>query len=256
MKTTLVFFIAALSANWADAEIVTKEISYFIDTMTFRGFFAYDNGFKEKRPGVLVAHEWWGLNDFAKSQVRNLAQMGYAAFAVDLYGNGRSTDDFKTADQMAGAVRGTPKMRERIIAGLAALHSQDIVDPKRVAAIGFCFGGTAVLELAYSGADCKAVVSFHGGLFSPKKEDVKNIKAHLLILHGANDRTMTPETIYQFQESMRNSGADWQMIFFGNTVHSFTNPSAGNDPAKGVAYNPVSAARAFSYMKLFLKEVL
>jgi dienelactone hydrolase len=255
MKALVFITLAALSVHYADAEIITKEITYLVDTMTFKGFFAYDNGLKEKRPGVLVAHEWWGLNDFAKTQATNLARLGYAAFAVDLYGNGRFTNDMKTAGQMAGEVRGTPKMRERMKSGLAALLSQDIVDPKRVAAIGFCFGGTAVLELAYSGADCKGIVSFHGGIISPKEADLKNIKAHILILHGADDRTMTPEMIYHFQESMRKSGADWQMMYFGNTVHSFTNPAAGNDPAKGVAYNPLSTERAFLYMKLFLKEI-
>ena len=256
MKGLLCIFSALLLAANTGAEIVTEEITYKLDTLTFKGFFAYDNSIKGKRPGVLVAHEWWGLNDFAKTQAKNLAKMGYAAFAVDLYGNGRVASDFKVAAQMAGEVRGTPRMRERIKIGFATLLAQKIVDPKRTAAIGFCFGGTAVLELAYSGADCKGIVTFHGGLFSPKPEELSNIKAKLLILHGANDPTMKPEAISQFQESMRKSGADWRMVYFGNTVHSFTNPSSGNDPSKGVAYNPLSADRAFSYMKMFLEEVL
>jgi dienelactone hydrolase len=256
MKALMPIIIASFLTNYADAEIVTKEVTYILDTMTFKGFFAYDNAAKGKLPGVLVAHEWWGLNDFTKTQTKNLARMGYAAFAVDLYGNGKSTNDLKIAGQMAREIRGTPRMRERIKAGFAAMLSQDVVDVKRTAAIGFCFGGTAVLELAYSGADCKAIVTFHGGLFSPKEEDLRNIKAKILILHGANDHTMTPEMISQFQESMRKSGADWQMVYFGNTVHSFTNPASGNNPNVGAAYNPISAARAFLYMKLFLEEVL
>jgi dienelactone hydrolase len=256
MKRLLFMLIAPLLAINAAGGIVTKEITYRQDTIIFKGFLAYDNSVKGKRPGVLVAHEWWGLNDFAKTQAKNLAHMGYAAFAVDLYGNGRTTSDPKTAAEMAGEVRGTPRMHDRITAGFDVLLSQEMVDAKRVAAIGFCFGGTAVLELAYSGAQCKGVVTFHGGLFSPKPEELGNIKTKLLILHGANDPTMTPEVISQFQESLRKSGADWHMVYFGNTVHSFTNPAAGNDPAKGVAYNPISAARAFSYMKLFLEEVL
>jgi dienelactone hydrolase len=157
---------------------------------------------------------------------------------------------------MAGEVRGTPLMRERVKAGLAKFVSMEMVDPNRVAAQGFCFGGSAVLELAYSGADIKGAVTFHGGLFSPKPEDISNIKTKVLVLHGANDPTMSQEIITQFQESMKKSGIDWQMVFFSNTVHAFTNPNSGNDPSKGMAYNPVSAQRAFSYMKMFLKEVL
>jgi dienelactone hydrolase len=256
MKVLLLIIIAPFLARYADAEIITKEVTYIHDTVRFKGFLAYDNAVKGKRPGVLVAHEWWGLNDFAKTQAKNLARMGYAAFAVDLYGNGRSTDDIKIAGQLAGELRGTPRLRERMKAGFAAMNSLDLVDSKRVGAIGFCFGGTAVLELAYSGADCKGIVTFHGGLISPKEDDLKNIKAKLLVLHGAEDHTMTPEMISQFQESMRKSGADWQMMYFSNTVHSFTNPASGNDPSKGVAYNPLSAGRAFSYMKMFLEEVL
>jgi dienelactone hydrolase len=256
MKDVLFMVGALLLANIAEAEIVTEEITYKQDTMTFKGFFAYDNSIKGKRPGVLVAHEWWGLNDFAKTQVKNLAKMGYAAFAVDLYGNGKVTGDFKVAAQMAGEVRGTPRMRERINIGFTTMLAQKTVDARRTAAIGFCFGGTAVLELAFSGADCKGIVTFHGGLLSPKPEEFGSIKAKLLILHGANDPTMKPESISQFQESMRKSGADWRMVYFGNTVHSFTNPNAGSDPSKGVAYNPLSADRAFSYMKMFLEEIL
>jgi dienelactone hydrolase len=256
MKGILLIMLVPFLVKHTDAEIVTKEVTYIHDTMTFKGFYAYDNSMKGKRPGILVAHEWWGLNDFIKTQAKNLAYMGYAAFAVDLYGNGKSTNDFKIADQMAGELRGKPLMRQRIKTGFATMLSQDMVDSKRVAAIGFCFGGTAVLELAYSGADCKGIVTFHGGLLSPKEEDLKNIKTKILVLHGANDQTMTPDMISQFQESMRKSGADWRMIYFGNTVHSFTNPAAGNDPSKGFAYNPLSTIRAFSYMKMFLEEVL
>ncbi len=256
MKWKMLLAIVPFITVTAGAEILTKEVTYTQDTIIFKGFLAYDNAIKGKRPGVLVAHEWWGLNDFAKTQAKDLAKMGYVAFAVDMYGGGKHTVDPAIAAKMAGAVRGTPLMRERITAGLKALLSQAPVDPQRVAAIGFCFGGTAVLELAYSGAAIKGVVTLHGGLFLPKPDDLGNIKAKLLVLHGADDPTMTPETITQFQESMRKSGADWQMMYFGNTVHRFTNPEAGNDKNKGAAYNPLSAERAFEYMKMFLKEVL
>ncbi len=256
MKWTMLMCIVPFLSVTVGAEIITKEVTYTLNNINFKGFLAYDNAVKGKRPGVLVAHEWWGLNDFTKTQVKDLAGMGYSAFAVDMYGEGKKTIDPKIAAKMAGEVRGTPLMRERIQAGLKALLSQEAVDPQRIAAIGFCFGGTAVLELAYSGAAIKGVVTLHGGLFSPKPEDLGNIKAKLLVLHGADDPTMPQETISRFQESMRKSGADWQMVYFGNTIHSFTNPASGNDNSKGVAYNALSAERAFKYMKMFLKEIL
>jgi dienelactone hydrolase len=256
MKWKMLMTILPILSVTASAEVVTKEVDYTLGAMTFKGFLAYDNAIKGKLPGVLVVHEWWGLNDFTKTQAKDLAKLGYAAFAVDMYGDGKKTVDPKIAAKMAGEVRGTPLMRERVKAGLAKFVSMEMVDPNRVAAQGFCFGGSAVLELAYSGADIKGAVTFHGGLFSPKPEDISNIKTKVLVLHGANDPTMSQEIITQFQESMKKSGIDWQMVFFSNTVHAFTNPNSGNDPSKGMAYNPVSAQRAFSYMKMFLKEVL
>jgi dienelactone hydrolase len=247
---TLLFFISAHAA------MITKEYDYKLDTMTFKGFVAYDDAIKGKRPGVLVAHEWWGLNDFTKTQAKRLAQSGYVAFAVDMYGAGKTTADFSIAAKLAGSVRGTPLMRKRIIAGLDALLLQENVDPRRIAAIGFCFGGTSVLDLAYSGADVKGVVTFHGGLFSVPQDDLKNIKARILVLHGADDPTMKPDTVRAFQESMRKSGADWQMVYFGNAVHSFSNPASGNDKSKGIAYNPLAAQRSWKDMEDFLKDVL
>jgi len=253
-RTALMLFLPLLSVP-ANPEIVTREITYKIDTLTCKGFLAFDNSVHGKRPGVLVAHEWWGLNDFTKTQTKNLARDGYIAFAVDMYGNGKTTNDPKIAMTMASGVRGTPYMRQRIESGFKTLLEQPDIDPQRVGAIGFCFGGSAVLELAYSGAAVKGTVTFHGGLFAPNNDDMKSIKSKFLILHGANDPTMKPEVISQFRESLAKSGVDWQMVYFSNTVHAFTNPASGNDPSKGVAYNPVSARRAFLYMQDFFKEI-
>ncbi|MDD5673685.1 MAG: dienelactone hydrolase family protein [Chitinivibrionales bacterium] len=238
------------------AKMITKEYDYKIDTTTFKGFVAYDDAVKGKRPGVLVAHDWWGLSEFAKTEAKRLAQLGYVAFAVDMYGNGQSTTDFATAAKLAGAVRGTPRMRSRIVAGFDALLRQENVDPQRVAAIGFCFGGTGVLELAYSGADVKGVVSFHGGLFSLKPEEAAHVKAKFLILHGADDPTMPADTISQFQESLRKAGVDWQMAYYGNAVHGFCNPASGSDKSKGVAYDSLAQRRSWQYMQNFLQEIL
>lgn len=247
--------LAALSMPLA-AGIVGAAVDYRVEDINFKGYLAYDNGIAGKRPGILVAHEWWGLNDFAKEQANKLAAMGYVAFAVDLYGEGRNTTDQKVAQEWAGQVRGTPRMRQRIQAGLTALLRDPRVDAGRIAAIGFCFGGTAVLELAYSGAGINGVATFHAGLALPAADDLGRIKAKFLVMHGADDPYANQELIAQFQNSLRQAGADWQMIFYGNAVHSFTNPAAGGDKSKGAAYNPLAEKRSWEHLKLFLREIL
>jgi|WetSurMetagenome_2_1015567.scaffolds.fasta_scaffold00396_13 dienelactone hydrolase len=240
---------------YAGAAVMTKEVLYTVDSIPCKGFLAYDNASSVKRPGILVGHEWWGLNDFTKEKTKKLAALGYVAFAADLYGNGAVAADRAEAGRMAGAVRGTPLMRQRIRVGLSELLRQPLVDSSRVAAIGFCFGGSAALELAYSGANVNGIVTFHGGLFPPKEEELPNIKAKFLFLHGDEDPTVPRDTIRKMEDMLTKAGADWQTIFFSNTVHSFTNPASGNDKTKGVAYNPVSAQRAWDYMELFLRQL-
>jgi dienelactone hydrolase len=255
MKKTLAVVSLIFLSLSAEGKMKTEECTYKLDTATFKGFLAYDDAVKGKRPGVLVVHEWWGLNDFAKTQAKKLAEMGYVALAADMYGNGMNTTDPKVARAMAHSLHGTPQLRERAFAGLSALLRQAEVDPNRVAAIGFCFGGSAVLDLAYGGANVKGVVTFHGSLFSPKEQDIKNIKTKFLVLHGADDPTMPRDTLLAFQESMRKSGADWQMVYYGNAVHGFTNPANGTDNSKGAAYNQLAAKHSWSAMEAFLREV-
>ena len=236
-------------------KMITKAVQYKQDDTVLEGYLAYDDAVKGKRPGVLVVHEFWGLNDFAKKTAQELAKLGYVAFAVDMYGKGKVTGNPEEARALASHVRSTPLMRERAKAGLEVLAKNELVDPRRLAAIGFCFGGTTVLELAYSGADVRGVVSFHGGLTAPKPEDLKNIKASILVLHGADDPHVKPEGIAAFEEGMRQAKADWQMILFGGAVHGFTNPEATGNNLPGVAYDARAATRSFQYMELFLKEI-
>jgi dienelactone hydrolase len=254
-----VFLAALMVLGMATAgygKIVTEAVPYKQDNTDLEGFLAYDDTVKGKRPGVLVVHEWWGLNDFAKKTAERLAKMGYMAFAVDMYGRGKVTKNPDQARTWATEVRGnTPLMRARVQAGLKVLAQNKLVDPQRLAAIGFCFGGTAVLELAYSGADVRGVVSFHGGLTAPKPEDLKNIKASILVLHGADDTHVSPADIAAFEDGMRKAQTDWQMVLFGGAVHGFTNPENSGSNLPGVAYDAKAAARSFKYMELFFNEI-
>lgn len=255
MKYLLAVFLVLALAAGAQAKVITKSMEYKQDGTVLEGFLAYDDALKGTRPGVLVVHEFWGLNDYVKNRTRQLAEMGYVAFAADMYGKGVVTKDRKEAGKLAGHLRGTPLLRKRALAGLEQLKKNKLVDTKRLAAIGFCFGGTTVLELAYAGADLAGVVSFHGGLVPAKPEDFKNLKAKILVLHGADDPFIKPQEIAAFQEALRKAGADWQMIYYGGAVHSFSNPEAGSDKAAGAAYDAKTANRAWKQMQLFFKEV-
>jgi dienelactone hydrolase len=248
--------LALVSLTEAEAGLVTKTVEYRQDGTVMRGFLAYDDSLKGKRPGVLVVHEWWGLNDFAKEQAKKLAGLGYVALAADMYGNGLTTGDREEAARLAGALRGHPDLlRARAQAALQALAADPRVAPQGLGAIGFCFGGTTVLELAYSGANLAGVVSFHGGLPRPQPDDLKRLKARILVLHGADDPHVPAADITAFQEAMRQAGADWQMVCFGGAVHGFTNPAAGNNKAAGVAYEARAARRSWRYMQEFFREI-
>ena len=255
MKYLLTLILALALAGGAQAKVITQNVAYQQDGTALEGYLAYDDAIKGPRPGVLVVHEFWGLNDYVKIRARQLAEMGYVALAADMYGKGVVTKDPQEARRLAGHLRGTPLLRQRALAAFQLLKQNKLVDLQRLAAIGFCFGGTTVLELAYSGADLAGVVSFHGGLIPLKPEDAKNVKAKFLVLHGADDPLVKPEEIAAFQDGLRKAGVDWQMIYYGDAVHSFTNPDAGNDKSKGAAYNAPAAARSWKQMQLFFQEI-
>ncbi|MBD3307685.1 dienelactone hydrolase family protein [candidate division KSB3 bacterium] len=254
-KYILTILLVGTFAVTAQAAVVMQPVEYTHGDTVLEGYLAYDDAIEGPRPGVLVVHEWWGLNDYTKMRTEMLADMGYVAFAVDMYGKGQATKDPQMAAKWAGHVRTNQLMRDRAKVGLDVLLQHDQVDPERVAAIGFCFGGTTVLELAYSGLDVEGVVSFHGGLTSPKPEDMDSIKAKFLVLHGANDPHVKPEAIDAFQAAMKEVEADWQMIFYGGAVHSFSNPEAGDDPSTGAAYNEKAAKRSWKHMQVFFEEI-
>jgi len=236
--------------------IETRAVAYQDGDVQLEGYLAYDPSFEGKRPGILVVHEWWGLNDYPKRRARQLAQMGYVAFAADMYGKGVVTDKADSAAKLAGPWwADRDAMRRRLTLALSLLQHDPRVDPKRIIAIGYCFGGTCVLELARSNADLAGVVSFHGGLDTPHPEVTEKPKAAILVCHGAADPHVTPETLDTFRREMNRCGADWQLNMYGGAVHSFTNPDSGVDPSTGVAYDPKASQRSWSDMMAFFHRV-
>ena len=229
----------------AQSNIKTEVVEYKDGETVLQGFLAYDASLTGKRPGVLLVHEWWGHNEYVQMHARQLAELGYIAFALDMYGMGVKASDAKQAGQMAGAFyQDRNFMRQRAAAGLKVLQDHPLADISKIAAIGFCFGGTTVLELARSGAQLTGIVSFHGGLNTPNPDDAKNIRGTVLVLHRADDPYVKEEEVKAFQEEMRKASVNWQMNYYGNAVHSFSNPVAGNDKAAGAAYNQKVAERS------------
>jgi dienelactone hydrolase len=252
----MLLIITSLLPTIAFAAVHTAVVDYKQGDTALEGYTAYNEGMTEKSPGVLVVHDWMGLNDHYKTITQKLADLGYIAFAVDIYGKGVRPKDSQQAAAEAGKYKSDRGlMRQRVLAALEELKKNKNVDPNRIAVIGYCFGGTVALELARSGAPIAGVVSFHGGLDSPKPEDGKNIKAKVLILHGADDPLVPPAQVEAFQDEMRKGAVDWQMIYYGDAVHSFTTPAAGTDKSKGVAYNEKADKRSWEAMKSFFKEL-
>jgi dienelactone hydrolase len=254
---TLLLWIPALVATWSvRAELVTKTVPYPQGDVVLEGYAVYDDAIQGKRPGVLVVHQWQGLGPYEKKRADLLAGLGYNVFAVDIYGKGIRPDNPRDAGAEAGKYKeNRPLLRARVLAGLDVLTRHELTDPRRVAAIGYCFGGTAVLELARSGADLAGVVSFHGGLSSPTPGDARNIKAKVLVLHGADDPFVPAAELAAFEEEMRRGGVDWQLIAYGGAVHSFTHWDAGSDPSKGAAYHRKADQRSWEAMRQFFAEL-
>jgi dienelactone hydrolase len=256
MKFYLCPLLLLLFAAVVRAELHTEAIEYKQGDAVLQGYLAYDDAATGKRPGVLVVHEWYGHNPYARKRAEQLAKLGYVAFALDMYGKGVLAKNPDEAGKLAAVYKNDRRlMRARARAGLEVLLKQPQVDRQRVAAIGYCFGGTTVLELARDGAEIAGVVSFHGGLSTPTPDDAKNIKAKVLALHGADDPFVKPEEVVAFEEEMRKGGVDWEVIKYGDAVHSFTNPQAGTDKSRGAAYNEKADHRSWEAMKTFFNEI-
>ena len=256
MKNGLCAIAVILAALSARAAIVSKPVEYKQGDTVLEGLSVYDDSRQGPRPAVLVVHQWMGLGDYEKKRAAMLAQLGYNVFAADIYGKGVRPGNPTDAGAEAGKYKNDRALlRARVRSALDVLTRHELTDSKRVAAIGYCFGGTTVLELARSGAAIAGVVSFHGGLSSPAPEDAKNITARVLALHGADDPFVPAAEVAAFQEEMRHAGVDWELNAYGGAVHSFTDWNAGRDNSKGAAYNERADRRSWEAMRQFFAEL-
>ena len=259
MKTLLPSLLVLLGLmSPLRAAIVEKPLEYKAGEVLCEGWIAYDDAQPGKRPGVLVVHEWWGLNDYARSRAEQLAKLGYVAFALDMYGAGQSTTEAKQAGAWSGQFYGSPLMAQRAQAGLDQLLATGLVDPARVAAIGYCFGGSTVQALAYSGAPLAGIVSFHGGLIPVPADAAVKTKAKILICNGGADGLVPAKDINAFTAAMNAGKFDYQFISYAGAVHAFTNPGAdkiAKETGLPIAYNAAADLRSWSHMQAFLAEI-
>jgi dienelactone hydrolase len=235
--------------------IVSNTVNYMDGDTLLEAFFAYDDAIDGRRPAVLINHAWGGRDEFVANKAVKLAELGYVGFALDMYGKGvLGSGPEENAKLMQPFVDNRALLQQRISAALSAVKLLPWVDDKKCAAIGFCFGGLCVLDLARTGADLKGVVSFHGLLGAPGNTEGMQVRAKILALHGHDDPMAPPEQVLAFEQEMTRAGADWQLHVYGNTMHAFTNPVA-NDPGFGTVYQADADRRSWIAMKNFLEEV-
>lgn len=257
LRSALAVAAAALLAGPTQAAVVTKVVEYDADGTKLKGFLAYDDAAKGKLPGVVVVHEWWGLDDYARDRAKQLAEAGYVAFACDMYGEGKTVSHPDDAGKMAKAVRENVKAwRGRAEAGLKQLASQPNVDPTKLAAIGYCFGGSTCLQLAYSGADLKAVATFHAALPTPTADEAKAIKPRIYVAHGADDAFIPEKAVAAFKEALDAAKVKYTFEAFPGVVHSFTVPGADKHMIKGMKYDKAADEKSWKEMLALFKDTL
>jgi len=256
MKSLQIGLWVLLFSGSALAVMQQEEISYKDGDVELKGYLFWDDAFSGNRPGILVAHEWWGLNDYARLRAEMLAEMGYVAFAADMYGEGRKT---RHADEAKGWMQqitsNIETWQRRANLALEQLKSHPNVEPTKLAAIGYCFGGATVMQLAYLGADLDGVVSFHGSLPPATPEQASKIKARVLVAHGDEDSFVPPERIEAFKKALSEAGVDWEMDIYAGARHSFTNPYSGGYGMEGLAYQEQADRRSWLRMLAFLEEL-
>ena len=250
--------VLLLFASSAQAEMQTKEIEYFSKQgeAVLQGFIAWDETVKGKRPGVLVVHEWWGHNEHARNQAKRLAEAGYVGFALDMYGKGKATTHPNEAQAMSNEVRKDPALLlARFHAALEELKRDPHVDPDKIAAIGYCFGGAVVLDAARAGEDLDAVVSFHGALAPKTPAEPGKVKARVLVLTGGADPFVPASQVEAFTQEMKAAGAKFQVVSYPGVKHSFTNPDAAKAGVEALEYNAEADRKSWTAMLELFKEV-
>ena len=253
-KSTLLFLAIILFSSTMEAQL--KTVKYNDEIQILNGLSIKAAKKSSQNPGILMLPAWKGIDNASKEIAQNLSKLGYTVFIADIYGEGDYPKDNAEAGKQAGFYKKNYEAyQKRINLALQELIKSG-ANADNIVAIGYCFGGTGVLEAARGHLNVKGVVSFHGGLGKDASRPVEPITAKVLICHGADDPNVKAEEIIAFQQEMRNAKADWQMIYYSNAVHSFTNPEARSDNSKGNAYNAVAAKRSFEHLQLFLNEVL
>jgi dienelactone hydrolase len=241
----------------AHAEIVGKTVDYSSGSTNLKGYLAYDASLKGKHPAVIVVHEWWGLNDYPKKRAVMLAQLGYVAFAIDMYGGGKIAENPADAQKYAGeSMKDFSSLKDKFSAALDLLKKNEHVDPNNIAAIGYCYGGGVVLNMARAGFDLKGVVSFHGTLTAPEAAQKGKVKAKLLVCNGGADKFVSEESITNFKKEMHSAGVEYSFISYKDATHAFSNPDATEAGKKfnmPIAYNEKADKKSWADMKKFLK---
>jgi len=264
MRTLIVFLTLSILAihcgeQSVPTDLQSEEITYNADTLSMKGYIAYDAAVDGKRPGVLVVHEWWGHNAYARKRADMLARLGYVALAVDMYGDGKQADHPDDAMKFASHVmQNIDQAKIRFQAALEKLKTHPAVDPEKIAAIGYCFGGGIVLHMARMGVDLDGVVSFHGSIATGMPAEKDSVKAQILVCNGADDNFVTQEQIDTFKQEMENAGVKYQFISYPGAKHSFTNPDAdlfGQKFKMPLAYNAEADNQSWQDMQAFLTSI-
>ncbi len=251
--------LGAVHVDAANAAIIGKTVEYSSQGTTLKGYLAYDDAIRTQRPGIIVVHEWWGLNAYAKKRARMLAELGYTALALDMYGDGKVATHPDDAGKFSSAImKDFDVGKSRFLAAEAFLKQQPSVDPTRIGAIGYCFGGGVVLNMARQGADLAAVASFHGNLTAVKPAAPGMVKAKIRVYTGGNDKFVPPEAVEAFKKEMTAAGADFKVTVYPGAMHSFSNPDATSVGKKfnlPLAYDKQADTQSWKDMQLFFTEV-
>ena len=262
LSVTLAAILAAPAAvhiDSAKAAIIGKNVEYSSQGTTLKGYLAYDDAIRKQRPGILVVHEWWGLNEYAKKRARMLAELGYTALAVDMYGDGKQAMHPDDAGKFSSAVMKDFEVgKSRFLAAEEFLKQQPGVDPTRIGAIGYCFGGGVVLNMARQGADLTAVASFHGSLTAVKPAEPGMVKAKIRVYTGGSDKFVPPDAVEAFKKEMTAAGADFKVTIYPGVMHSFTNPDGtalGKKFNLPLAYDQKADKESWKDMKQFFAQV-